>query len=150
MPRNPKFWSPRTTLWQRELGSEFDVPSLVETLVRMGVMEDSSWHNDSAPSFTIVDPTAEDRGIRLWVGHPIKYMREGEEQRFGVQLGELSSEPEQDFATDELEEALTKLFEYAKDPRFEGTAIRKQLWWDDTAEGSELLHEFLMSLRKKR
>lgn len=148
MPRNPKYWSPRTTLWQREHGSEYDVPSLVETLVHMGIMEDSSWHNETAPSFTIVDPTSEERGIRLWVDHPLVSMREGE--RFGVQLGEFSSESEQEIGTDELEEALIKVFDFARDPRFEGAAIRKQPWWDDTAEGSELFHEFLLSLRKKR
>jgi hypothetical protein len=150
MARNPKYWSPRAANWQREKGSEFDVPSLVENLVAMGVLEDTSWHNDSCPSFVVVNPGLEDLGIRLWVDHPIKSRREGEGERFGVQLGEFTSEPEKDFGTGELEEALAKLFDFARDPRFENAPIRRQPWWDESAEGSELLHEFLQSLARRR
>lgn len=135
--------------WEKEHGPEYDVPSIVQALVDRKVLEDISWHNDSAPSFAILDPNNEDYGIRLWVEHPIKSRREMEGPRFGVQLGELASEADDEISTDDLEEALTKVFQYALDRRFQDTAIRDQRWWDDTADAHELMHEFLIDLRKK-
>lgn len=135
--------------WEKEHGAGYDVPAIVQYLVDRKVLEDISWHNDTAPSFAIADPEKEDFGIRLWVDHPIKSMRELEGQRFGVQLGMFSSESEDEISTDELEEALTKLFEYAKNPRFAGTSIRKQKWWDDELEPFELTAEFLSDYSRR-
>jgi hypothetical protein len=134
--------------WEKEHGPEYDIPSLIGHLVEKKVLQDISWHNDSAPSFAILAPNNEEYGIRLWVDHPIKSMRETENERFAVQLGQLGSESDEEISTDDLETALTKIFDFARAKRFEDAEIRKQRWWDDTAEGFELAHEFLVDLRK--
>ena len=129
--------------WEQEHGRGFDVPSAIEHLVSRKVFIDTSWHNDTAPSFCISDPKNEEYGIRLWVDHPLKSLREMEGQRFGVTLGEFGTEADDEISTDELEEALVQVFEWAKDARFDGTEIRKQPWWDDEAAPFELMQEFI-------
>ncbi len=128
--------------WQKEQGIEYDVPDIVQYLADAKVLEDVSWHNDACPSFVIMDPHHEDYGIRLWVDHPLLSLREGEGKRFGVQLGEMAGEADDEIQTDDLEEALVKILNLAKDPRFNDAVIRTQPWWSDELSALELMEGF--------
>ena len=116
--------------WKSEFPESYDVPSLIEKFVRKGLMDDFSWHNDMSPSFAVKDPKSEDRGIRIWVDHPIASAREvpgGE--RFMLQEGEFGSEHEQEFNSDDLEEILIKLFEWLNKGQYNRSNFRSQKWW---------------------
>lgn len=136
--------------WEKEQGIEYDVPDIVQYLADTKALEDDSWHNDGCPSFVIMDSSQEDYGIRLWVDHPLLSLREGEGKRFGVQLGEMAGEYDDNMETDDLEEALVKIFELAKDPRFEGAQIRTQPWWSEELSAPELMKEFRDHMRSER
>ncbi len=119
-----------TKQWEAEHGKSYDVPAIIDRLVSKKILEDHSWHNDTAPSFMILDPKNEDYGLRIWVDHPLKSMRESSwNGRFALQEGVFSSESDFDFETDDLEELLLKLFERVSADRYEHTPIRKQDWF---------------------
>lgn len=120
--------------WRREHGEQYEVPGLIQYLVRRRVLEDSSWHNDVAPSFRLVDPANEEYGITLWVDHPVKSMRETGGKRFVVVEGELISEREFELETDDLEEALETFFDRAFGPRFREHPLMRM---DETDPGNE-------------
>ena len=129
--------------WQKEHGFDYDIPAAVEFLVDKKVLEDVSWHNDTAPSFHIADPNQDNYGIRLWVDHPFSGNRDRDEgHRFAVQLGEFSGESDDEIETSELQDALTRLFKYALDSKFDGTEIRSQPWWEEGLDPSELFSAF--------
>jgi hypothetical protein len=120
--------SEKSMTWLGEHGPEYEVPGLIQFMVKEGILQDLSWHNDTCPSFAILDPKNEDRGVRMFVDHPVKGRREFPEWgRFIVQLGELSGKPDFELETDDLETALLALLAHAKDyipedrrPDFEG------------------------------
>lgn len=100
--------------WKDEHGAEFDVPALIQYMVKKGMLVDQSWHNDSMPRFAIVDPADEENGVLIWVDHPMGSQREaGAGPRFLVHGGEISSDPVDQFDTDDLEQAITTALEYA-------------------------------------
>lgn len=101
--------------WKMEHGKDFEVPGLIEYMVKEGILKDISWHNDTKPRFVIEDPDDEESGITIWVDHPISSERElGEGPRFHVQAGELMSDGVDEFETDDLEKAITTALEYAE------------------------------------
>ena len=102
--------------WKEEHGKDFEVPGLIDYMVKKGMLDDISWHNDTKPRFVIEDPDDESSGVTIWVDHPIESERElpGEGPRFHVTAGEIVGEPIEDMETDDLEKAVTTLFEYAE------------------------------------
>lgn len=74
-------------LWREEFPADFAVP---DELSFDPELEDTSWHNDACPSFTLtklmVAYLAEGRvDLRLWVDHPEQDRREFEQcNRYGV------------------------------------------------------------------
>ena len=54
--------------WEREFSAGYSVPESIMALVRLGYLQDESWHNDVCPSFgaELKDGTH----LKLWVGHP--------------------------------------------------------------------------------
>lgn len=115
--------------WQSEHGPSYEVPGLITFMVKEGILKDDSWHNDTMPRFQVEDPKNEDRGVTLWVDHPIGSQRETgpEGKRFMVQDGDLAGESDFELETDDLEEALTTLLSKAEQylpknrrPHFDG------------------------------
>lgn len=99
--------------WQEEFGKDYEVPGLIEHMVKLGILEDFSWHNDSSPSFVVKDPEDEERGVRIWIEHPVKSIREFDDmKRFLVQYGEFGRDGEENLNTDDLEEAILILLEW--------------------------------------
>jgi hypothetical protein len=61
------------------------IPAEILRLVRAGRLEDTSWHNNVCPSFTVSGNT----GVRLWVGEDNPADREVPgDRRFTVSLYE--------------------------------------------------------------
>lgn len=110
----PHEWSPRRTPWQAEHGADYEVPGLIDFMVKEGILTDISWHNDVCPSFSVDDPADEERGVRLWVDHPVLSERETGNKRFAITKGPYGSESEFEFETDDLEEAIDVLIKQAK------------------------------------
>lgn len=100
--------------WIQEHGPDYEVPGLIDFMVSEGVIEDISWHNDAAPSFVVEDPKREERGVCLWVGHPVLSQREMGGKRYIVQEGDLAGESDWEMETDDLEEALTAFLRRAE------------------------------------
>ncbi len=95
--------------WKTEFGRGYDVPDFIEFLMKEGVVEDSSWHNDVAPSFSHVDDAF--TGVRLWVEHPLFSERESGGTRFCVSTQVEGSQDGEDLQTDDLEEAVEELLQ---------------------------------------
>lgn len=100
--------------WEEEHGKDYEVPGLIDYMVDREILVDSSWHNDGAPRFHIVDPKDESRGVTLWVDHPVASQREAGPGggRFHVSDGEFMSDSEDEFETDDLEKAILTLLRY--------------------------------------
>lgn len=70
-------------VWREEFGPVYHVPKAVESLVARGLLEDTSWHTDSSPSFSA---RLVKRGwLRLWVEHPDPRFRQGP-HRYAVEV----------------------------------------------------------------
>lgn len=84
--------------WKDEFGAEYAVPAALDAMVEAGTLADQSWHNDVAPSFTLVEHEHDgdlwDDGLpRLWVNHPDRENREYENApRFLVTGAEVEDE----------------------------------------------------------
>lgn len=102
--------------WKTEHGKDFEVPGLIDYMVKEGILKDISWHNDTKPRFVIEDPDDDQSGVTIWVDHPIQSERElqGEGPRFHVQAGEIVGDSVDDMETDDLEKAITTALEYAE------------------------------------
>ena len=111
---DPQDWSPRLALWKKEHGPDYEVPGVIDFMVKQGVLTDMSWHNDVCPSFGVDDHKNSQRGVRLWVDHPITFERETGNKRFAITKGEYGSEHEFELETDDLVEALETLVKQAK------------------------------------
>ncbi len=66
-------------MWQKEFGTEYDVPVTIQTLVRQSVLVDASYHNDTSPTFMF-----DDNMCALWVEHPDPTQREAPGPRFTI------------------------------------------------------------------
>lgn len=104
--------------FQSEFRSWYDIPDVLRFLVKEGVLEDMSWHNDVSPSFGVTGVVKGTRTrpegyhtseVRIWVAHPLERFRESGEKRFIVTYNN-DSEQYDSWEFDDLEEALTKLF----------------------------------------
>jgi len=60
--------------WAEEHGTGYVVPGILRQLVRDGIAEDMSWHNDACPSFEV--RTRSGKRARLWVEHYAPEWRE--------------------------------------------------------------------------
>jgi hypothetical protein len=102
--------------WKTEHGKDFEVPGLIDYMVKEGILKDISWHNDTKPRFVIEDPDDDQSGVTIWVDHPIQSERElqGERPRFHVQAGEIVGESIDEIETDDLEKAVTTALEYGE------------------------------------
>jgi len=129
--------------WKAEHGGDFEVPGVVEFLVKKGILEDQSWHNDASPSFAVADPKREEYGVRLWVDHPITSMRENLGKRFVVTEGEFGTESDFELETDDLEEALLETLKRLK------KYIPDKIDDDPEYMLTELLEEWAKSERKR-
>lgn len=91
--------------WESAFGHDFEVPGFVRFLIQKKILEDTSWGNDTAPSFGVWDPTG-DRHVVLWVDHPVQRRRQDKnDKRFLIQ-----EEYEIRFSSDDLDAALEALF----------------------------------------
>ena len=97
------------SVYEKEGFSAFKVSREILKLVKGGVLEETSWHNDTAPSFgtRLRDGTL----LRLWVEHPNKDRREGSRFRYSVLVQDDFGDPPHETVveTDDLEEALFHL-----------------------------------------
>jgi hypothetical protein len=59
--------------WKTEFGTDYDIPAAILALVESEQATDLSWHNDTAPSFGLVNETAD---LRIAVEHPDPTRRE--------------------------------------------------------------------------
>lgn len=100
------------SLWKIEQGPQYEVPGLIEFLVKEGILVDNSWHNDACPRFDlakIVEKDGDDYGVTLWVDHPyVKYRNV--DKRFLASEGFMMSESDEEVETDDLREALLFVF----------------------------------------
>jgi hypothetical protein len=63
-------------IWDEEFAKEWAVSPRIMTLVRQGVLEETSWRQDVSPSFgaRLKDGSL----LRLWVEHPNPHRRESD------------------------------------------------------------------------
>jgi len=69
-------------LWQEEHG-DAQLPEWVDMLVDAGLLIDTSWHNDSCPSFQIRSGGIMDAST-LWIDYPLPEQRENDGPRFYI------------------------------------------------------------------
>lgn len=77
-PDDPLLRQQPGATWKTEFSLNYAVPAEIEDLVSEGVLEDTSWHNDAAPSFRIVEsgPDGREDTCYLFVEHPDPTKRE--------------------------------------------------------------------------
>lgn len=103
----------RIRTWQNEFDGSYAVPGEISRLVRAGILQDTSWHNNTAPSFDHWNPR-EEAGFSLWVEHPsmdnrecrhgerftvVRLVSEGEDGSYGM-----ADDDQFMFATDSVSE----------------------------------------------
>lgn len=72
---------------QEEFGMYgYTVPHWVQILVDRGILHDTSWHNDTMPTF---EPDEENSGVRLWIDHVNPDERECQTARFGLTIADM-------------------------------------------------------------
>ena len=124
-PNAPKFEDLMT--WQQEFGADFDVPEIIRQLCRLGVLVDTSWHNDICPSFALNDGN-DGQLLGLWCDHPATKEREMPEwPRFRVCDGP-SVDPEHTkdhLATDDVMAALAEFFKHC--PAFDLAPVLERM-----------------------
>ena len=135
---------------ESEFGKDYDVPYAIRKLIKSGAVDDSSWHNDSSPSVMVQEPGNDERGVRIWMQHPLEDMREMGGKRFIVQYGGIGSVADDELETHELQDALEKFFGILARPEFDGAKVRSEPWWLDDSDGKELVHEFMEYLPRSR
>lgn len=95
--------------WINQFSPLFEVPRFIDYLVLHNVIDDLSWHNDSAPSFGKISASGES-DVRLWVDHPFNDLRESYGKRFAITIARDGSQVGPGFETDDLLKALEMLF----------------------------------------
>lgn len=122
-----------TPNWKKEGFLDFDIPGIIDYLVATGFLKDTSYKNDSSPRFTLSANEDADSGILLWVQHPLRGHRDVDDDfgRFIVEEGKFSDErcDKRSFDTDDLEEALSRIFGMAADDRY-SDVTSGQPWFD--------------------
>lgn len=95
--------------WKEEFPAGYDVPWELEKLVEHGVLEDTSWRNDPAPSFGMA--LRDHAWIRIWTEHPEARHRRGFPARFALVIQEDLGIPfgEMILETEDIKEALFRL-----------------------------------------
>lgn len=134
--------------WESVFGHDYEVPGFVRYLVQKKILEDTSYGNDTAPSFGVWDNVS-DRRIIFWVDHPLnsrRHDRAPNEKRFHVQEGDEISA-----SSDDLDTALEALFaalgRFHGGPKRPGPKEWRPKASKNTAEQwqeklSELIHEY--------
>lgn len=93
-------------VYEKEGFSGYQVSREILKLVKEGVLEETSWKNDTAPSFgtRLKDGTL----LRLWAEHPNKARREGSPFRYSVHVQDDFGDPPHEMVveTDDVEEAI--------------------------------------------
>jgi hypothetical protein len=95
------------SVWDEEFGKEWAVSPRIMDLVRRGVLEESSWHNDVSPSF--VARLRDGRLLRFWIEHPNESRREsGSPYRYLLVVQKDFGDPPDEviLETDDLNRAL--------------------------------------------
>jgi hypothetical protein len=140
--------------WHAEFGPSYEVPEFLPFLARKKVLEDTSWHNDISPSFSVYreigDRTHE---VRLWVDHPFKSRREVGGERYVVVVNENGDQVFESH-TDDLDEAMETLFnklsEWYRNQRvgvLEWRPVSASPWDDPVEYYNELKEEYLSEPR---
>ena len=89
--------------------ADYEIPGLVDFLVKEGAVQDLSSKNHVAPSFGQAFP--DEIVVRLWVDHPLASHREyPSAKRFKVEIYPDGQQADASFDFDELEDALGVLF----------------------------------------
>ncbi len=99
--------------WEKRFPS-FDVPRLVDYLVDKGHLVDDSQDDDDAPNFYLKPGQGEKSEASLFVNHPLRSMRDGvddDRMRFVILTRDANGDFDKKFETDDLEEALIRVFE---------------------------------------
>jgi hypothetical protein len=102
-------WTPDSS-WIAEFGEAYAVP----VAILQAGLNDSSWHNDVAPSFMLPADADGDNAIdapRLWVNHPDPDQREmgAETPRFFVTSEETENPYGTDYAGEDIDAAIRAL-----------------------------------------
>ena len=100
--------------WKNQFGEKYNPGAAVATLVESGILTDSSWGNDTCPSFTRWRNAEHDEDtprVVLWVEHPAPDSRENAGPRFTV-IAYASSDANPDIlvAADSVEVAIAVFF----------------------------------------
>jgi len=139
--------------YETEFRPGYEIPGILLFLVKEGILQDLSWHNDVSPSFGIDSVVKGTKGrpqgssnieARIWVDHPIERLRETGGRRFVVTYT-VSGDQRDAWGFDDLEAALGKLFSVIVE--HQGTLEEiPEAWPDLVAEYSsadEILSEIL-------
>lgn len=107
--------------WKEEFSPGYRVPFEIEKLVEHGILEDTSWRNDPAPSFGIA--LRDKAWVRIWTEHPDRDHRKGFPSRFSLVVQRDLAMPfgETVLETDDVREAL-----YHLDALLEERGTKKQ------------------------
>lgn len=144
--------------WTTEFSRDFEIPGFISFLVSKKVLEDTSWHNDTMPSFSVFNYGG-DNGVQLWVDHPFATRREMPEmERFGVTTTRNADQEGPGFMTDDLDMALERLFQELGKYNlgvpagvFEwrpSDAVKESPWEDPTEYLLALKEEYLETFRR--
>ena len=106
-------------LFEREFGRSYRIPKAILKMVNTGELVDTSWHNDSCPTFTT--PLTPVGSVSLWVNHPnprtrqIEYHADADDaphiERYGVGVNGTCGDIVWDMPTDDLRTAIRVLRE---------------------------------------
>lgn len=102
-----------TRRWRQQFPSHFRIPSVIHRRVEAGLLEDISYGNDVAPSFSIVGASTQeqiDNGAewRVFVDHPVEDYRELMGPRYAVAgpTDDESGNVEEYFETDNFHDVI--------------------------------------------
>lgn len=140
--------------WRHEFGVDYEVPSFLSFLAKKKVLQDTSWHNDIMPSFSLYREIGDHSDeVRLWVDHPFKSRRETQGQRYGVVVNEDQNQVFES-NTDDLDDALAVLFnklaEFNRGFRsgpMEWRPDNESIWDDPVGYLNDLKNEYLLEPR---
>jgi hypothetical protein len=140
--------------WSDEFGHDYEVPRFLSFLANKKILEDSSWHNDISPSFSLYRESGErSQEVRLWVDHPFMSARETGGQRYVLVV---NTDNDQVFEsnTDDLDDALAVLFnklaEFHKRIQsgpMEWRPDNESVWDDPIGYLNDLKNEYVAELR---
>lgn len=125
--------------WKSQFSKDYEVPVVIERMVKDGVLVDVSSRNDVSPSFQI---PIEDAGAAvIWVHHPIRDFRELPGARFRVEMFLGGDSVGTVRFTDDLQTALEMLFRYAG--RYLASRDPEDPWFDSREYLRDLLVKYV-------